>query len=232
MTRYQPTYQHSIEHPEAFWAEQAKRIPWYTPPQTILSYDEQSPSQKHARWFSDGEMNLSYAALDYHVENGRGDQAAIFWDSPAAQAKQMRDKGAHFAGALMQLGVTKGDRVVIYMPMIPEALVAMYACARLGAIHSVVFGGFAPHELAARIEDAEPKVVVAASCGIELGKVLPYKPMVDQAVELSAHKPDACVVYQREAHRAELEEGDYDWEELVAKAPFAECVPVKGTDPL
>ena len=238
MSRYQHTFQRSIEQPESFWAEQAKRIPWYTPPQTILSYDEQSPSQKHARWFSDGEMNLSYAALDYHVENGRGDQAAIFWDSPAAQAKQtisyreMRDKVAHFAGALMQLGVTKGDRVVIYMPMIPEALVAMYACARLGAIHSVVFGGFAPHELAARIEDAEPKVVVAASCGIELGKVLPYKPMVDQAVELSAHKPDACVVYQREAHRAELEEGDYDWEELVAKAPFAECVPVKGTDPL
>ncbi len=246
MSRYQHTFQRSIEHPESFWAEQAKRIPWYTPPQTILSYDEQNPapspsqssSQKHARWFSDGEMNLSYAALDYHVENGRGDQAAIFWDSPAAQAKQtisyreMRDKVAHFAGALAQLGVTKGDRVVIYMPMIPEALVAMYACARLGAIHSVVFGGFAPHELAARIEDAEPKVVVAASCGIELGKVLPYKPMVDQAVELSAHKPEACVVYQREAHRAELGAGDHDWEELVAKAPFAECVPVKGTDPL
>ena len=242
MSRYQHTFQRSIEHPESFWAEQAKRIPWYTPPQTILSYDEQnsaqSPSQKHARWFSDGEMNLSYAALDYHVEYGRGDQAAIFWDSPAAQAKQiisyreMRDKVAYFAGALTQLGVTKGDRVVIYMPMIPEALVAMYACARLGAIHSVVFGGFAPHELAARIEDAEPKVVVAASCGIELGKVLPYKPMVDQAVELSAHKPDACVVYQREAHRAELGAGDHDWEALVAKAPFAECVPVKGTDPL
>ncbi|MCA8865321.1 propionyl-CoA synthetase [Halomonas sp. SBBP1] len=238
MSRYQHTFQRSIENPESFWAEQAKRIPWYTPPQTILSYDGQSPGTAHARWFSDGEMNLSYAALDYHVENGRGDQAAIFWDSPAAQAKknisyrEMRDKVAHFAGALAQLGVTKGDRVVIYMPMIPEALVAMYACARLGAIHSVVFGGFAPHELAARIEDAEPKVVVAASCGIELGKVLPYKPMVDQAVELSAHKPSACVVYQREAHRAELEEGDYDWEELVAKAPFAECVPVKGTDPL
>ncbi len=242
MSRYQHTFQQSIEHPETFWAEQAKRIPWYTPPQTILSYDDQN----HARWFSDGELNLCYAALDYHVENGRGDQAAIFWDSPAAQAKrtlsyrQMRDQVAHFAGALAQLGVAKGDRVVIYMPMIPEALVAMYACARLGAIHSVVFGGFAPHELAARIEDAEPKVVVAASCGIELGKVLPYKPMVDHAIALSAHKPDACVVYQREAHRAQLNanlgtgEGtnDYDWEQLMAKAPFADCVPVKGTDPL
>ncbi|BBI51039.1 hypothetical protein HORIV_34600 [Vreelandella olivaria] len=150
MSRYQHTFQRSIEYPESFWAEQAKRIPWYTPPQTILSYDGQSPGTAHARWFSDGEMNLSYAALDYHVDNGRGDQAAIFWDSPAAQAKQtisyreMRDKVAYFAGALAQLGVTKGDRVVIYMPMIPEALVAMYACARLGAIHSVVFGGFAP----------------------------------------------------------------------------------------
>ena len=234
MSRYQQTFQQSIEQPETFWAEQAKRIPWYTPPHTVLSFDD----QQHARWFSDGEMNLSYAALDYHVENGRGEQAAIFWDSPAAQAKQtityrqMRDRVAYFAGALSQLGVEKGDRVVIYMPMIPEALVAMYACARLGAIHSVVFGGFAPHELAARIEDAEPKVVVAASCGIELGKVLPYKPMVDQAISLSAYKPDACVVYQREALRAELAAGDHDWETLVAKAPFAECVPVKGTDPL
>ncbi|MDQ7730200.1 propionyl-CoA synthetase [Halomonas sp. SpR8] len=246
MSRYQQTFHQSIEHPETFWAEQAKRIPWYTPPSTILCFDESFDEssndsfggEKHARWFSDGEMNLSYAALDYHVENGRADQAAIFWDSPATQAKQaisyreMRDKVAYFAGALSQLGVAKGDRVVIYMPMIPEALVAMYACARLGAIHSVVFGGFAPHELAARIEDAEPKVVVAASCGIELGKVLPYKPMVDQAIALSAHKPTACVVYQREAYRAELATGDHDWEALVAKAPFAECVPVKGTDPL
>lgn len=242
MSRYQHTFQRSIEHPEAFWAEQAQRIPWFTSPQTILSYDEQN----HARWFSDGEMNLCHAALDYHVEQGRGKQAAIFWDSPAAQAKQtitylqLRDRVAYFAGALMQLGVEKGDRVVIYMPMIPEALIAMYACARLGAIHSVVFGGFAPHELAARIEDAEPKVVVAASCGIELGKVLPYKPMVDQAIELSSHKPSACVVFQREAHRAELNingrtnvgVNEHDWDDLVAKAPFAACVPVKGTDPL
>lgn len=238
MNRYQHIFQHSIEHTEAFWAEQAKRIPWYTPPQTILSYDD----QKHARWFSDGEMNLCYAALDYHVENGRGDQAAIFWDSPATQSKrtisyrEMRDQVARFAGALTALGVTKGDRVVIYMPMIPEALVAMYACARLGAIHSVVFGGFAPYELAARIEDAEPKVIVAASCGVELDKVLPYKPMVDQAIALSAHKPAACVVYQREAYRAQLGANentkDYDWEQLVAKAPFADCVPVKGIDPL
>ncbi|MGP9567364.1 propionyl-CoA synthetase [Halomonas sp. AOP5-B2-8] len=234
MSRYHNAFQQSVEHPETFWAEEAKRIPWYTMPRTILSYDD----QHHARWFSDGEMNLCYAALDYHVEQGRGDQAAIFWDSPATQSKQtisyrdLRDRVAHFAGALAQLGVEKGDRVIIYMPMIPEALIAMYACARLGAVHSVVFGGFAPHELAARIEDAEPKVVVAASCGIELGKVLPYKPMIDQAITLSAHKPNACVVYQRTAYQAPLGANDYDWDQLVAGAPYADCVPVKGTDPL
>lgn len=234
MSLYQQTYQQSIEQPETFWAEQAKRIPWYTPPSTILSYDD----QQHARWFSDGELNICYAAIDYHVAQGRGEQPAIFWDSPVTQSKQtityqeLRDRVARFAGGLARLGVTKGDRVVIYMPMVPEALVAMYACARLGAVHSVVFGGFAPHELAVRIEDAEPKVVIAASCGIEVDKVLPYKPIVDQAISQSSFKPDACVIFQREAHRAELNEGDYDWQALVADAPFAECVPVKGTDPL
>lgn len=234
MSLYQQTYQQSIEQPETFWAEQAKRVPWYTPPSTILSYDD----QQHARWFSDGELNICYAAIDYHVAQGRGEQPAIFWDSPVTQSKQtityqeLRDRVARFAGGLARLGVTKGDRVVIYMPMVPEALVAMYACARLGAVHSVVFGGFAPHELAVRIEDAEPKVVIAASCGIEVDKVLPYKPIVDQAISQSSFKPDACVFFQREAHRAELNEGDYDWQALVADAPFAECVPVKGTDPL
>ncbi|UYO74483.1 propionyl-CoA synthetase [Halomonas qinghailakensis] len=231
---YQETYQQSIEHPEMFWAEQAQRLPWYKFPSTILSYDD----QQHARWFGDGELNICYAAIDYHVEQGRGEQPAIFWDSPVTQSKQtityqaLRDRVAHFAGGLSRLGVTKGDRVVIYMPMVPEALIAMYACARLGAVHSVVFGGFAPHELAVRIEDAEPKVVIAASCGIEVDKVLPYKPIVDQAIALSSFKPDACVVFQRDAHRAELHEGDHDWQALVADAPFADCVPVKATDPL
>ncbi|MFC7367967.1 propionyl-CoA synthetase [Vreelandella zhaodongensis] len=234
MSLYQNIYQQSVEHPETFWAEQAARIPWYTPPSTILSYDD----QQHARWFSDGELNICYAAIDYHVKQGRGEQPAIFWDSPVTQSKQtityqeLRDRVAHFAGGLARLGVTKGDRVVIYMPMVPEALIAMYACARLGAVHSVVFGGFAPHELAVRIEDAEPKVVIAASCGVEVDKVLPYKPIVDQAISQSSFKPDACVVFQREAHRAELKEGDHDWQSLVAGAPFADCVPVKGTDPL
>ncbi|MGP5017957.1 propionyl-CoA synthetase [Vreelandella alkaliphila] len=234
MSLYQQTYQHSVEHTETFWAEQAKRLPWFKFPSTILSYDD----QQHARWFDDGELNICYAAIDYHVEQGRGDQPAILWDSPVTQSKQtityqaLRDRVAQFAGGLARLGVTKGDRVVIYMPMVPEALIAMYACARLGAVHSVVFGGFAPHELAVRIEDAEPKVVIAASCGIEVDKVLPYKPIVDQAIALSSFKPDACVVFQREAHRAELHQGDHDWQALVADAPFADCVPVKATDPL
>ncbi len=234
MSLYQQTYQQSVETPETFWAEQAKRLPWFKFPSTILTYDD----QQHARWFDDGDLNICYAAIDYHVEQGRGDQPAILWDSPVTQTKQtityqaLRDRVAQFAGGLARLGVTKGDRVVIYMPMVPEALIAMYACARLGAVHSVVFGGFAPHELAVRIEDAEPKVVIAASCGIEVDKVLPYKPIVDQAISLSSFKPDACVVFQRDAHRAELHERDHDWQALVADAPFADCVPVKATDPL
>jgi len=208
MSLYQRTYQHSIEHPETFWAEQAKKLPWYTPPSTILTYDD----QQHARWFGDGELNICYAAIDYHVEQGRGDQPAIYWDSPVTQSKQtinyleLRDRVARFAGGLAKLGVTKGDRVIIYMPMVPEALIAMYACARLGAVHSVVFGG--------------------------VDKVLPYKPIVEKAISLSSFKPDACVVFQREAHRAELQPGDVDWQELVADAPFVDCVPVKATDPL
>lgn len=234
MSHYQRTYQPSVKHPEAFWSEQIKRVPWYTPPTTILSYDE----QRHARWYGDGELNICYAAIDHHVEQGRGEQPAIFWDSPVTHSKQtityreLRDRVACFAGGLERLGVIKGDRVIIYMPMVPEALIAMYACARLGAVHSVVFGGFASHELAVRIEDAEPKVVVMASCGIEVDKVLPYKPIVEQAIEQSSFKPEACVVFQRDIHRAVLGEGDYDWEQLVTDAPLTDCVPVKATDPL
>ncbi|MGM1052013.1 MAG: propionyl-CoA synthetase [Pseudomonadota bacterium] len=234
MSTYANEFRRSIEHPESFWAEQARRIPWFKAPTQILHYDEAN----HARWFADGELNICHAALDHHVEQGRGDQPAIFWDSPVTDSKrtltyrEMRDQVARFAGALKGLGVEKGDRVVIYMPMVPEALVAMYACARLGAVHSVVFGGFAPHELAVRIEDATPKVVVAASCGVEVNKVLPYKGIIDSAVEQSHHKPDACVIFQREQHTAELGERDHDWATLVAQAEPADCVPVKGTDPL
>jgi len=234
MSMYQAEFRRSIEHPEAFWAEQARRIPWFTPPTTILEYDEAG----HARWFVDGELNICHAALDHHVEQGRGDQPALYWDSPVTASKrtltfaEMRDQVAQFAGALKGLGVAKGDRVVIYMPMVPEALVAMYACARLGAVHSVVFGGFAPHELAVRIEDAEPKVVIAASCGIEGTKVLPYKPIIDEAIAQSRHKPDACVVFQRDQHHAELGAIDHDWQTLAEQAEPADCEPVKGSDPL
>jgi propionyl-CoA synthetase len=184
-------------------------------------------------------MNTAYMALDHHVENGRGDQLAVIYDSPVSNTKrqltyrEMRDQVALFAGVLKAQGVEKGDRVVIYMPMVPEALIAMYAVARLGAIHSVVFGGFAPHELAVRIDDAEPKVVVTASCGIEVSKIIEYKPMLDEAIEQSAHKPEKCIILQRPQAKAELIAGrDLDWEEAVASAEPADCVPVKGTDPL
>ncbi|SEF43453.1 propionyl-CoA synthetase [Billgrantia desiderata] len=234
MPAYKNEFQRSIEQPQSFWADQARRIPWFTPPKTILEYDEQG----HARWYTDGELNLCHAALDHHVDQGRGDQPAIYWDSPVTGGKrtltyrEMRDEVALFAGALEGLGVEKGDRVVIYMPMVPEALVAMYACARLGAVHSVVFGGFAPHELAVRIDDAKPKVVVAASCGVEIDRVIAYQPNIAAAIELSEHKPDACIYLQRQQQLAELGPRDLDWSELLESAEPADCVPVKGSDPL
>lgn len=234
MPAYKNEFQRSNEQPQSFWADQARRIPWFTPPKTILEYDEQG----HARWYTDGELNLCHAALDHHVDQGRGDQPAIYWDSPVTGGKrtltyrEMRDEVALFAGALKGLGVEKGDRVVIYMPMVPEALVAMYACARLGAVHSVVFGGFAPHELAVRIDDAKPKVVVAASCGVEIDRVIAYQPNIAAAIELSEHKPDACIYLQRQQQLADLGPRDLDWSELLESAEPADCVPVKGSDPL
>ncbi len=232
---YHAEYTKSVENPEAFWAEKAADLPWFKQPQTILSKDENGID----RWFADGEMNTAYMALDHHVENGRGDQLAVIYDSPVSNTKrqltyrEMRDQVALFAGVLKAQGVEKGDRVVIYMPMVPEALIAMYAVARLGAIHSVVFGGFAPHELAVRIDDAEPKVVVTASCGLEVSKIIEYKPMLDEAIEQSAHKPEKCIILQRPQAKASLIAGrDLDWEEAVASAEPADCVPVKGTDPL
>ncbi len=234
MRAYHAEHQRSIDQPNDFWKEQARRIPWFKPPETILSYDDQN----HARWYEDGELNTCHAALDHHVETGRGDQPAIHWDSPVTGQRrtltyrELRDDVAKFAGALASLGVAKGDRVVIYMPMVPEALVAMYACARLGAVHSVVFGGFAAHELAVRIDDAEPRIVIAASCGIEIDRVLPYKPILDQALAQSQHRPAACIVLQREQARADLGPGDHDWQTLVSTASPVDCVPVRGTDPL
>lgn len=232
---YQTQYQQFLDNPETFWREQAKRIAWFKQPETILSVDE----NQYFRWYADGELNTSYLCLDYHVEQGRGDQPALIYDSPVTANKatftysQLRDDVARFAGGLKTLGVEKGDRVVIYMPMVPEAVVAMLACARLGAIHSVVFGGFAPHELAVRIDDAQPKIIVTASCGIEIAKVIPYKPMVDEAIAAAAHKPDHVVLLQRpQALAGMLAPRDIDWNELMASAEPAAPVAVKGTDPL
>ncbi|HMT94479.1 propionyl-CoA synthetase [uncultured Thiothrix sp.] len=232
---YKAEYERSMNDPEGFWKEKAEALQWYKFPETILSQD------KHGiyRWFKDGEMNTSYMALDYHVEQGRGDQVAIIYDSPVSNTKtkvtyaELLDQVARTAGMLKGLGVGKGDRVIIYMPMMVEAVVGMLAVARLGAIHSVVFGGFAPPELAVRLEDAQPKVILSSSCGIEISRVIEYKPLLDKAIELSSHKPQACVIFQRPQATAPLIAGrDHDWAQMAANAEPAACVPVKGTDPL
>ncbi|MBA6412267.1 propionyl-CoA synthetase [Parahaliea sp. F7430] len=232
---YQEEYQRSLKDPEGFWAEQAASLPWYRAPTEILRSDADGV----ASWFADGEMNTAYMALDHHVEAGRGDQLALIYDSPVTQQQAkytylaLRDAVATFAGLLRAQGVSKGDRVVIYMPMVPEAVIAMLAVARLGAIHSVVFGGFAANELALRIDDAQPKVLVTASCGIEVDRVIPYKPLVDKALELCSEQPASCIVLQRPECQAELTSGrDLDWAQVIASAEPADCVPVRATDPL
>ena len=232
---YQAEYQASIDNPEAFWAEKAAQLDWYKPATNVLSTDEHGIQ----RWFADGELNTCHLALDYHVDNGRGDQTALIYDSPVTNQqkkysyRELRDQVALCAGMLKNHGVEKGDRVVIYLPMIPEALISMLACARLGAVHSVVFGGFAPPELAVRLDDATPKVLLTASCGIEISRVIEYKPIVDAAIELANHKPSACVVLQRPQATASMQTGrDVDWQQALADASPADCVPVKGTDPL
>ena len=232
---YLDIYQQSIEQPELFWREQAEKIKWYELPETILSQDEHGLY----RWFSGGKLNTSYLALDVHIEEGRGTQLALIYDSPATDSQQkftfleLRDKVAKFAGGLKTLGVEKGDRVIIYMPMVPEAAIAMLACARLGTVHSVVFGGFAPNELAGRIDDAKPKVLLTASCGIEFSRVLEYKPLVDQALEIAEFPPKNIVVLQRQQAQAKMKSGqDHDWNELVKNAEPAEPVVLDATDPL
>ena len=232
---YQDEYQASIDDPADFWQKKAALIQWYKEPGTILSQDENGLY----RWYADGELNSCYLALDYHVENGRGEQTALIYDSPVTDTyqqytyRELTDKVARFAGALQSLGVCKGDRVIIYMPMIPQAAIAMLACARLGAIHSVVFGGFAAHELALRIDDAEPKVILSASCGIEIDKIITYKTLLDDAISLADHKPEACVIFQRDKLKAELITGrDYDWQLLEDKSKPVAPVAVSALDPL
>ena len=232
---YNTEYQASVNDPEAFWRKKATDLPWFKAPEHILSEDDNGI----ARWFADGEMNTCYMALDYHVEQGRGDQTAIIYDSPVTSTKQkityhdLLEKVAHFAGLMQSHGVGKGDRVVIYMPMIAEAVIAMLASARIGAIHSVVFGGFSAHELAVRIDDAQPTLLITASCGIEINRTIEYKPMVDEAIRLASHKLDNVILLQREQCLTSMLEGrDIDWASAVCKAPRADCVSVKGTDPL
>ncbi|MBV1877865.1 MAG: propionyl-CoA synthetase [Pseudomonadales bacterium] len=232
--KYAQVYQNSIEQPEAFWREQASQIDWFKFPQTILSQD----ANQNDAWFVDGELNTAYLALDYHVDNGRADQLALIYDSPATNSiekftfRQLRDKVALLAGVLQNLGVEKGDRIIIYLPMIPEAAMAMLACARIGAVHSVVFGGFAAKELATRIDDATPKLILSASCGIEFSNTIAYKPLLDEAQSIAAHKVDHCVILQRPQCHAELNGTDLDWQVSLASAKPAEIVPLKATDPL
>src|SRR5262247_679811 len=232
---YESVHARSLDDPESFWAEAAQEIHWYKKWHKVLD-DSNKPFY---RWFAGGEVNTCYNAIDRHIADGRGEQTALIYDSPVTQTiksftfRELRDCVATCAGALASLGVSKGDRAIIYMPMIPEAVVAMLATARLGAIHSVVFGGFASPELAARIDDAKPKIVLTASCGIEPGRLVAYKPLVDNAMDIAKHKPDRCVVYQRSMAKAELRVGrDIDWDEIVSNATPHDCVPVAATDPL
>jgi propionyl-CoA synthetase len=235
MGAFESTYRRSLEDPAGFWGEAAAAIDWLDEPTRILD----SSREPFYRWFTDGVLNTCHNAVDRHVEGGRGDQAALVYDSPVTATgrtytyAELLEEVARLAGALAALGVGKGDTVVIYMPMVPEAVFAMLACARLGAVHSVVFGGFAPHELAVRIDDARPRVVLSGSCGIEVDRVIGYKPLLDRALDQASHRPDHCVILQREQARAELLAGrDLDWDEVTADVAEAPCVPVGATDPL
>jgi len=235
MAGYEQEHRRSLTDPEGFWGDVARDVHWTRRWDKVL--DQSNPP--FYRWFRGGELNTCYNAVDLHVEQGRGEQAAIVWDSPLAGQvrkityRELRDEVARFAGALRRQGVQRGDRVIIYMPMVPEALVAMLACARLGAIHSVVFGGFASHELAARIDHAQPKLVVSASCGIEPGpRIVPYKPLLDKALELSKHQPERCIILQRPQQEAQLGPRDLSFSQALKGAEPADCVPVAATDPL
>ena len=232
---YVEAFESSIKTPDVFWAKAAEDLHWYKKWDKVLD-DSKKPFY---RWFTGGIVNTCYNALDYHVENGRADQVALIYDSPVTDTvkkytyAQLRDEVAIFAGALAARGVVKGDRVLIYMPMIAEAAIAMLACARLGAVHSVVFGGFAANELATRINDAKPKVIVTASCGIEIKRVIPYKALLDGAIEMADSKPETCIIFQRPMETAALIAGrDIDWATAIKGVKPHDCVPVAATDPL
>jgi propionyl-CoA synthetase len=232
---YDEQYARAARDPQGFWGAAAEDLYWDQRWDRV--FDDGRPP--YYRWFVGGRLNTCYNAIDLHVDRGRGKQLALIYDSPvtgtvkAFTYAQLQDEVARFGGALRRLGVAQGDRVIIYMPAVPEAVIAMLACARIGAIHSVVFGGFAPKELAARIDDAQPKLILSASCGIEVNRVIPYKPLLDGAIDLARAKPERCVILQRPQERAPMVAGrDVDWGEALAGAPAVECVPVAATDPL
>ncbi|MCI4663821.1 MAG: propionyl-CoA synthetase [Neomegalonema sp.] len=232
---YDAVYDAWKRDPEAFWLKAAEEVDWIKPPSKALD-DSNAPLYQ---WFADAVCNTCWNAVDRHVEGGRGEQTAIIYDSPITGGKatisyrELQQQVSRLAGALAQRGVVKGDRVVVYMPMVPEALIAMLACARIGAVHSVVFGGFASHELAVRIDDAAPKAIIAASCGLEPNRTVQYKPLLDAAIDQATHKPDFTMILQRPQAQADMIAGrDVDWAEAVAAASPAECVPVGGADPL
>lgn len=235
MSNYHVEYRKSLDTPEAFWAAQAARINWFKQPEKILSQNKRG----FYRWFEDGELNTCYLAVDQHVEQGNGQRTALIYDSPVTGIREkytyadLQKHVSRLAHAMQQHGVIKGDRVVIYMPMIPEAVFAMLACARIGAVHSVVFGGFAPHELAIRIDDAKPKVVISANYGVEVDKKINYKPLLDDAIEKAIFKPNHTVIYQRAGEPCPLIEGrDFDYNDYISSATETGCVSLKGTDPL
>ncbi len=232
---YEAVYTNWKADPETFWAEAAQDVHWYKTWDKILD-DSRAPLY---RWFVGAELNSCYNALDLHVENGRSEQLALIYDSPVTDTvqkftyRQLRDQVAKVAGVLTNMGVKKGDRVIIYMPMVPEAVMAMLACARIGAVHSVVFGGFAANELATRIDDAKPKAILSASCGIEPTRIVEYKPLLDQAIDIAQFKPEKCLILQRPQLKANfVPERDLDWVTAVEKAEPVDCVPVAATDPL
>ena len=235
MSSYKKVYQDWKNDPESFWMKDNEKIDWVRKPTKALN-NKEAPLYE---WFTDGIVNTCYNAVDRHVENGRADQSAIIYDSPVTGVKErisyaeLQKKVALLAGALIKKGIQKGDRVIIYMPMVPEAVMAMLAVARIGAIHSVVFGGFAARELATRIDDATPKAIIAGSCGIEANRIIDYKPLIDEAIQIASHKPEFCVISQREQKNAELIPGrDYAWDEIINDADWAECVPVSGDHPV
>ncbi|NKB63573.1 MAG: AMP-binding protein [Gammaproteobacteria bacterium] len=234
MNSFNEVYKEACENPEEYWAEIAEQVYWYKKWDKVID-DSDAPFY---RWFVGAQTNVCFNAVDVHVEQGRGEQLAIIHDSAITGSirkltyLELQDQVSRFAGVLSSHGVTKGDRVIVYMPMVPEAAIAMLACARIGAIHSVVFGGFAANELAVRIDDCQPKLIVAASCGLEPGRIVEYKPLLDRAIETADYKPDACIMLQRPQCKASMTQRDFDWEEAMRVTSPVDCVPVLATDPL